>query len=491
MKDILKRLGIGELNQGALTGLNRLDCQGKVLESASPIDGEILARITQADSAAYDRVSQTAVAAFRQWRDVPAPKRGEVVRQIGTAFRERKKDLGALISLEMGKILAEAEGEVQELIDVCDFAVGQSRMLYGFSMHSERQGHRMFEQYHPLGPVGVITAFNFPVAVWSWNAMLALIAGDTVVWKPSSKVPLCAIAANMIAARVVNDCGFPEGLLNVVVGPGEYIGGRLAADSRLPLISATGSVPMGRRVGEIVLSRLGKPLLELGGNNAVIVTPCADLGLAAQAILFGAVGTAGQRCTTIRRLIVQDSIFDRLKEQLISAYRQVKIGNPLEEGVLMGPLVDIKAVEAMRMALEEIGKYGGKLLCICEVENSYPIVKKETFAPILYMIRYDAFEQAIELQNDVPQGLTSSIFTNDLRESELFLSSRGSDCGIANVNISTSGAEIGGAFGGEKESGGGRESGSDCWKAYMRRQTSTINWSGKMPLAQGIKFGDL
>jgi aldehyde dehydrogenase (NAD+) len=509
MKNLLQRLGIAELNQGALTGLNRLDCRGKVLESTSPIDGKILARIRQADSAAYDRVSQTAMAAFGQWRDVPAPRRGEVVRQIGAAFRERKKDLGALISLEMGKILAEAEGEVQELIDVCDFAVGQSRMLYGFSMHSERPGHRMFEQYHPLGPAGVITAFNFPVAVWSWNAMLALIAGDTVVWKPSSKVPLCAIAANTIAARVVNDCGFPEGLLNVVIGTGEHIGGRLAADNRLPLISATGSVPMGRRVGEIVLSRLGKPLLELGGNNAVIVTPNADLKLAVQAILFGAVGTAGQRCTTIRRLIVQNSIFDRLKEQLISAYKQVRIGNPLEEGVLMGPLIDTKAVEAMRMALEEIRKDGGKLLyggevlsggiydagtyvrpCICEVENSYPIVKKETFAPILYMIRYETLEQAIEFHNDVPQGLTSSIFTNDLRESELFVSSRGSDCGIANVNISTSGAEIGGAFGGEKESGGGRESGSDCWKAYMRRQTCTINWSGKMPLAQGIKFGD-
>jgi aldehyde dehydrogenase (NAD+) len=339
--------------------------------------------------------------------------------------------------------------------------------------------------------------------------MLALIAGDTVVWKPSSKVPLCAIAANMIAARVVNDCGFPEGLLNVVIGPGEDIGGLMAADRRLPLISATGSVPMGRRVGEIVLSRLGKPLLELGGNNAVIVTQNADLKLAVQAILFGAVGTAGQRCTTIRRLIVQNSIFDRLKEQLLSAYKEVKIGNPLEEGVLMGPLIDTKAVEAMRTALEEIRKDGGKLLyggevlsggnydagtyvrpCVCEVENSYPIVKKETFAPILYMIRYETFEQAIELHNDVPQGLTSSIFTNDLRESELFLSSRGSDCGIANVNMSTSGAEIGGAFGGEKESGGGRESGSDCWKAYMRRQTCTINWSGNMPLAQGIKFGD-
>ena len=497
MKDLLERLGIGELNQGALTGLERLDCRGTVLESTSPIDGKMLAKVRQADSAAYDRVSQTAITAFRRWRDVPAPKRGEVVRQIGGAFRERKKDLGALISLEMGKILAEAEGEVQELIDICDFAVGQSRMLYGFSMHSERPGHRMFEQYHPLGPVGVITAFNFPVAVWSWNAMLALIAGDTVVWKPSSKVPLCAIAANMIAARVVNDCGFPEGLLNVVIGTGEDIGARLAADRQLPLISATGSVPMGRRVGEIVLSRLGKPLLELGGNNAVIVTPGADLKLASQAILFGAVGTAGQRCTTIRRLIVQNSIFDTLKEQLVSAYRQVKIGNPLEEGVLMGPLIDAQAVEAMRMALEEIRKDGGKLLyggevlsggvydagtyvrpCICEVENSYPIVKKETFAPILYMIRYDDLEQAIEFHNDVPQGLTSSIFTNDLRESELFLGSRGSDCGIANVNMSTSGAEIGGAFGGEKESGGGRESGSDCWKAYMRRQTCTINWSG-------------
>jgi aldehyde dehydrogenase (NAD+) len=509
MKNLLERLGIGELNQGALTGLDRLDCRGKVLESTSPADGKILARIRQADSAAYDRVSQTATAAFGRWRDVPAPKRGEVVRQIGAAFRERKKDLGALISLEMGKILAEAEGEVQELIDVCDFAVGQSRMLYGFSMHSERPGHRMFEQYHPLGPAGVITAFNFPVAVWSWNAMLALIAGDTIVWKPSSKVPLCAIAANTIAARVVNDCGFPEGLLNVVIGTGEDIGERLAADRRLPLISATGSVPMGRRVGEIVLSRLGKPLLELGGNNAVIVTPSADLNLAVQAILFGAVGTAGQRCTTVRRLIAQNSIFDRLKEQLISAYKQVKIGNPMEDGVLMGPLIDTKAVEAMRMALEEIRKDGGKLLyggealsggiydagtyvrpCICEVENSYPIVKKETFGPILYMIRYETLEEAIELHNDVPQGLTSSIFTNDLRESELFVSSRGSDCGIANVNISTSGAEIGGAFGGEKESGGGRESGSDCWKAYMRRQTCTINWSGQMPLAQGIKFGD-
>lgn len=509
VKNLLERLGIGELNQGALAGLDRLDCRGQTLESISPIDGKVLAKMRQCDSSVYDRVVQTARGAFRQWRDVPAPKRGEVVRLIGDAFRARKKDLGALISLEMGKIRAEGEGEVQELIDMCDFAVGQSRMLYGFSMHSERPGHRMFEQYHPLGPIGVITAFNFPVAVWGWNAMLALISGDTVVWKPSSKAPLCAVAANSTAARIIKDCGFPEGLLNVVIGTGEEIGGRLAADTRLPLISATGSVPMGRRVGEVVLSRLGKPLLELGGNNAVIVTPSADLDLAVRAILFGAVGTAGQRCTTIRRLIVQNSVFDRLKDRLISAYRQVKIGNPLEEGVLMGPLVDTQAVEAMKKALEEIKKEGGKVLyggevlyggiydagtyvspCICEAENGFSIVKKETFAPILYMIRYQTLEQAIEYHNDVPQGLTSSIFTNDLRESELFLSSRGSDCGIANVNISTSGAEIGGAFGGEKESGGGRESGSDAWKAYMRRQTCTINWSGQMPLAQGIEFGE-
>jgi aldehyde dehydrogenase (NAD+) len=507
MRDLLVKLGIGELNQGALSGTNSLECRGGTLESVSPVDGKILAKIKQADSAAYDDVVKKARAAFMQWRDVPAPKRGELVRLIGAAFREKKKDLGELLSLEMGKIRAEGEGEVQELIDMCDFAVGQSRMLYGLSMHSERFGHRMFEQYHPLGPIGVITAFNFPVAVWSWNAMLALIAGDTVVWKPSSKVPLCAIAANTIAARVINDCGYPQGTLNVVIGTGKEIGERLAADRRLPLISATGSVPMGKRVGEVVLSRLGRPRLELGGNNAVIVTPSADLNLAIRAVLFGAVGTAGQRCTTIRRLIVQNSIFDKLKEQLISAYRQVKIGDPLEDGVLMGPLVDKQAVESMRRALEEIRKEGGKVLfggeilsggiygagtyvspCICEAENGYPIVKKETFAPILYMIRYETLAEAIESHNDVPQGLTSSIFTNDLLESELFLSSRGSDCGIANVNVSTSGAEIGGAFGGEKESGGGRESGSDCWKAYMRRQTCTINWSGQMPLAQGIEF---
>ncbi len=508
-EDYLKRLGIGGLNQGAFSGLDQLECRGETLESISPVDGKVLAGIRLADPASYEKIASGAEAAFMQWRDVPAPKRGEVVRQIGLAFREHKSDLAALISLEMGKILPEAEGEIQELIDMCDFAAGQSRMLYGVSMHSERPGHRMFEQYHPLGPVGVITAFNFPVAVWSWNAMLALIAGDTVIWKPSSKVPLCAIAANTIAARVVRDCGFAQGILNVVIGTGEDIGERLASDKRVPLISATGSVPMGRRVGTIVTERLGRHLLELGGNNAVIVTPSADLRLAVRAILFGAVGTAGQRCTTIRRLIVQNSIFDMFREFLIAAYRQVRIGNPLEWGVVMGPLVDTKAVEEMKKALAEIENEGGKVLyggevlsggvfdagtyvspCICEVRNDFPVVRKETFAPIVYVIRYETLEQAVGFHNDVPQGLASSIFTNDLREAELFLSSRGSDCGIANVNISTSGAEIGGAFGGEKETGGGRESGSDAWKVYMRRQTCTINWSGKMPLSQGIKFGD-
>ena len=507
MKNLFERLGIKELEQGALIGANRLDCRGGLSESLSPIDGKVLGRVRQADGTAYDRVVRSAGEAFAVWRDVPAPRRGEVVRRIGDAFRGHKKELGGLISMEMGKILAEGEGEVQELIDLCDFAVGQSRMLYGFSMHSERPGHRMFEQYHPLGPVGVITAFNFPVAVWSWNAMLALIAGDTVVWKPSGKVPFCAIAANGIAARVVADSGYPAGLLNVVIGPGEDIGERMAADRRLPLVSATGSVEMGKRVGRVVLSRLGKPLLELGGNNAVIVSPSADLDLVVRAVLFGAIGTSGQRCTTIRRLIVHNSLFDVVKDRLISAYRQVKIGNPLEEGVLMGPLIDREAVEAMQKAIEEIKEAGGKILyggepltgsnygagtyvrpCLCEVENNFPVVRKETFAPILYMIRYEALGQAVQFNNEVAQGLASSIFTNDLRESEFFVSSRGSDCGIANVNVGTSGAEIGGAFGGEKETGGGRESGSDAWKAYMRRQTCTVNWAGQLELAQGIKF---
>lgn len=508
MSELLDRLGLKDVNPGAGAGASWLNCRGEVLESVSPVNGKVLGKVVQAAPSDLDRVVSTAERAFHEWRAVPAPRRGEVVRLIGEAFRRFKKDLGALISLEMGKIRAEGEGEVQELIDICDFAVGQSRMLYGYTMHSERPRHRMYEQYHPLGPVGVITAFNFPVAVWSWNAMIALVCGDTVIWKPSSKVPLCAIAANSIAGRVVRENGFPDGLLNLVIGKGEDVGERLVSDAGIPLISATGSVPMGRRVAQAVAARLGKAILELGGNNGLIVTPDADLDLAVRAVLFGAVGTAGQRCTTIRRLIVHDSIFDRLKESLTAAYAQVRIGDPLEEGTLMGPLIDAEAVRDMMNALREIKDQGGKVLyggevlsggiydtgtyvspCICEVENHFPIVKRETFAPILYVIRYHTLEQAIEYHNSVPQGLTSAIFTNDLPEAERFLSFEGSDCGIANVNISTSGAEIGGAFGGEKESGGGRESGSDSWKAYMRRQTSTINWSGEMPLAQGIKFG--
>lgn len=507
MRDILERLGIAELNSGAGTGASWLDCRGETLESISPIDGKAIGKVRQASTADYQAVAEAAESAFREWREVPAPRRGEIVRRIGNGFREYKKELGALISLEMGKIRAEGEGEVQEVIDVCDFAVGQSRMLYGLSMHSERARHRMCEQWHPLGPVGVITAFNFPVAVWSWNAMVALVAGDTVVWKPSSKVALCAVAAMRIAGRVLRETGLPEGILNLVIGKGEEIGERLATDARVPLVSATGSVAMGRRVGQIVAARLGRSLLELGGNNGVIVTENADLGLAVRAILFGAVGTAGQRCTTIRRLIVQDSIFEKLKGMLAAAYGQVRIGNPLDEGVLMGPLVDRKAVEKMREALEQIRRQGGRGVCggdvlsgglfdagtyvspcVCEVESGYPIVRKETFAPILYMIRYGGLDEAVRCHNGVPQGLSSAIFTNDLREAEFFLSHAGSDCGIANVNVSTSGAEIGGAFGGEKETGGGRESGSDAWKAYMRRQTVTINWSGQMPLAQGIRF---
>lgn len=507
MRGILSTLGVGEISSGAWAGASPLDCSGDFLESVSPIDGRVLGKVRQAAALEYDRISAGAHNAFLEWREIPAPVRGDVVRRIGDAFRRHKKELGALISLEMGKILAEGEGEVQEVIDMCDFAVGQSRMLYGLTMHSERPGHRLYEQWHPLGPVGVITAFNFPMAVWAWNAMLALIAGDAVVWKPSSKVPLCAIAANSVAARVVRESGFPEGILNVVIGSGRDIGERLAADENIPLVSATGSVPMGRKVAQTVAGRLGRALLELGGNNGVIITPSADLGLALRAVLFGAVGTAGQRCTTIRRLIVRDSIFEKFRDLLVSAYRQVKIGNPLEEGVLMGPLVDRDAVEDMQKALEEIRRQGGRIVyggevlsggiydagtyvvpAVCEVESDLPLVRKETFAPILYMIRYDTFDRALAIHNDVPQGLSSAVFTNDLREAEAFLSLKGSDCGIANVNVSTSGAEIGGAFGGEKETGGGRESGSDAWKAYMRRQTNTINWSGQMPLAQGIKF---
>lgn len=508
MNDILKELDLSDPNPGAGTGGVWLECEGEIVESISPINGQTIGRIRLASTADYEKVIIRASEAFREWRMVPAPRRGDIVREVGNAVRVHKKELGALVSLEVGKIRAEAEGEIQEMIDICDFAVGQSRMLYGLSMHSERPSHRMYEQYHPLGPIGVITAFNFPVAVWSWNAMIALVAGDTVVWKPSSKAPLTALAVMKIIGRVLQENDLPEGILNVIIGSRNEVGERFIADRRLPLISATGSVAMGRHVGQIVASRLGKSLLELGGNNAVIVSCEADLDLAVRAILFGAVGTAGQRCTTIRRVIAHKDVFASLTEALIRAYKQVVVGNPLEDGVLMGPLIDAEAVENMQRGLEELKNQGGRILyggevlsggiydvgtyvspCICEARNDYPIVQEETFAPILYLIPYENLEEAIHYQNSVPQGLSSSIFTNNLLESERFLSHAGSDCGIANVNIGTSGAEIGGAFGGEKDTGGGRESGSDAWKTYMRRQTCTVNWSGEMPLAQGIEFG--
>lgn len=507
LRELLERLGITDLNEGASTGVEWLECRGGTIQSLSPIDGIPLGSIRQASGDDYERAVSAAVQAFEQWRMVPAPRRGEIVRRLGDAFRSCKRDLGLLVSLESGKIRSEGEGEVQEVIDICDFAVGQSRMLYGLTMHSERPRHRMYEQWHPLGPVGVITAFNFPVAVWAWNAMIALVAGDTVLWKPSSKVPLCAVAAMKIAGRVLDACAVPPGVLNLVIGKREDVGDLLAADRRIPLLSATGSVRMGRTVGRTVMERLGRPLLELGGNNAVIVTKNADLRLAVRAIVFGAVGTAGQRCTTVRRLIVERSIRDTLVDMLINAYRQIRIGNPIDEGVLMGPLIDRHALQAMQEALETLRLQGGRILyggeilsggiydrgayvtpCIAEARNDFPIVQQETFAPILYVIAFDTFEEAIACHNGVPQGLSSSIFTRDIREAEWFLSHQGSDCGIANVNVSTSGAEIGGAFGGEKDTGGGREAGSDAWKAYMRRQTTTINWSEEMPLAQGIRF---
>ncbi len=506
MKDIFERLDLLSAYSGAGSG-SWLKCSGERLASVSPVDGKVIGEISCAGADEYEKVALRAQEAFIKWRTVPAPGRGEIVRRIGDALRRHKKDLGALVSLEVGKIRVEGEGEVQEMIDIADFAVGQSRMLYGLSMHSERPGHRMFEQWHPLGPVGVITAFNFPVAVWAWNAMLALVAGDTVIWKPSSKAFLSAAAVMKIVWKVLQENGLPEGILNIVIGNRRQVGENLIKDRRIPLISATGSVAMGRHVARTVASRLGKSLLELGGNNGIVVTPAADLELAVKAILFGAVGTAGQRCTTTRRVIVHHKMFQRLSKALIHAYGQVRIGSPLEEGILMGPMIDKEAVSAMQEALARIKEQGGRILyggdllsggiydagtyvtpCICEMPQEALIVQEETFAPILYLIRYEMLEEAVRIHNGVPQGLSSAIFTNDLREAETFLSAAGSDCGIANVNVGTSGAEIGGAFGGEKDTGGGRESGSDSWKAYMRRQTSTINGSGQMPLAQGIRF---
>jgi aldehyde dehydrogenase (NAD+) len=505
-RDILRRLGIAETNSGAFCG--EWSGSGKILESVSPIDGEVIARVRTATPEEYEQTIERAQEAFRKWQSVPAPKRGEMVRQLGNALREAKTDLGWLVSVEAGKITAEGQGEVQEMIDICDFAVGLSRQLYGLTIASERPQHRMMEQWHPLGIVGIVTAFNFPVAVWSWNSALAAVCGDSTVWKPSSQTPLTAIATIKIAERVCRENSVDPAIFSLVIGDGATVGERLINDTRVPLISATGSTKMGRHVGEVVTKRLGRTLLELGGNNAIIVAPSADLDLATQGILFGAVGTAGQRCTTTRRIIVHESICQEVTQRLLKAYQRVQIGNPLEEGTLMGPLINTRAVEDMQAALRAVREQGGEILfggemlkgpkfpggcyarpCLVAAKHSLKIVHEETFAPILYVISYRTLDEAITYHNEVPQGLSSAIFTNDFREAEQFLSCSGSDCGIANVNIGTSGAEIGGAFGGEKETGGGRESGSDSWKTYMRRQTVTVNYSKELPLAQGIVFG--
>ncbi len=507
MHGLLDKLGIESVNAGGFCG--EWIGSGEKLDSVSPIDGKPIAAVTQVTPEEFGRIVSRAHEAFLKWRTVPAPIRGETVRLLGEALRKFKAELGALVTWEMGKIRAEGEGEVQEMIDICDFATGLSRQLYGLTMHSERPGHRMYEQWHPLGIVGVISAFNFPVAVWSWNAAIAAVCGDAILWKPSSQTPLTGIACTKIAEQVCRKTGVDPGIFSLVIGRGSTIGEQLLADRRIPLVSSTGSCEMGYRVGAVVGERLGRTILELGGNNAIIVTPHADMKLTIPAILFGAVGTAGQRCTSTRRIIVHESVRGELLDKLIAAYKQVPIGNPLESDILMGPLVTTDAVKDMMKAIERIKKEGGEILyggqklegekypggfyvtpCIASARNEFEIVQEETFAPILYIISYKTIDEAIELHNGVPQGLSSAIFTLDLREAEQFLSCCGSDCGIANVNIGTSGAEIGGAFGGEKETGGGRESGSDSWKAYMRRQTNTINYSTELPLAQGIKFGD-
>ncbi|MCP3982561.1 MAG: aldehyde dehydrogenase family protein [bacterium] len=499
--DLLQKLGLESTNHGACTG-TWLETSGKELVSLNPSNGEPIARVKQAEAEDYEKVMQQATAAFETWRMMPAPQRGEIVRQLGDELRANKDALGRLVSLEMGKVLTEGLGEVQEMIDICDFAVGLSRQLYGLSMHSERGQHRMYEQWHPLGVIGIVTAFNFPVAVWAWNVAIAAVCGDTMVWKPSSKTPLTAVAVQNIANRVMERNGL-SGIFNLVIGRGAEVGERMLADRRLPLISATGSCRMGRRIATVVGERLARTLLELGGNNAVIVSEHANLDLALRAVLFGAVGTAGQRCTSTRRLLLHKSIAKEFTEKLVRAYGNVVIGDALDENTLMGPLVDDAAVGDMMAALEQVAAQGGEVLhgggkldrpgnfvepTLVKARADMEIVQEETFAPILYIIEYDDLDEALKMHNDVPQGLSSSIFTQNLIEAETFLSHRGSDCGIANVNVGTSGAEIGGAFGGEKETGGGRESGSDSWKIYMRRQTNTINWGAEMPLAQGVKF---
>ncbi|MDN4166410.1 aldehyde dehydrogenase family protein [Cytophagales bacterium LB-30] len=504
--EALKALGVEDINKGASTGVQWLTTKGEEIVSVSPVDNDIVGKVVAAQAADYEAVVKKAQEAFTTWRLVPAPKRGEVVRQIGDELRKYKAELGKLVSYEMGKSYQEGLGEVQEMIDICDFAVGLSRQLYGLTMHSERAQHRMYEQYHPLGIVGIISAFNFPVAVWSWNSMLAWVCGDVCIWKPSEKTPITAIACQHIAARVFAKNNVPEGVSGLVIGDAK-IGQLMSNDGRVPLVSATGSTRMGKAVGQAVGARLGRALLELGGNNAIIISQHADLDMSLVGAVFGAVGTAGQRCTTTRRLIIHETVYESFKNKLAHAYGQLKIGNPLDEKNHVGPLIDKDAVNSYLGAIEKVKKEGGKVVveggvlsgagyesgcyvkpAVFEADNSYEIVQHETFAPILYLMKYKTIEEAIALQNGVPQGLSSAIMTQNLRESELFLSHAGSDCGIANVNIGTSGAEIGGAFGGEKETGGGRESGSDAWKVYMRRQTNTLNFGTNLPLAQGIKF---
>ena len=506
MRSVLESLGLAEENPGAFDGEWR--GHGEVLEKFSPIDGKLLARVRTASDEDYERTVVRAREAFEKWRVTPGPVRGETVRQLGNALREAKSDLAKLVTMEMGKIIAEGEGEVQEMIDICDFAVGQSRQLYGLTIQSERPSHRLMEQWHPLGLVGIISAFNFPVAVWSWNASLAAVCGDATIWKPSEKTPLTAIAVIKIAECVCRNTGADPAIFSLLVGDGPHLGQKLAADSRVPLVSATGSTRMGFEVGKTVHGRLGKSILELGGNNALVVGPTADLAMASSSIFFGAVGTSGQRCTSTRRVIAHESVADKLREKLLRAYKSVQIGNPLDRETLMGPLIDPPSVENVQRSIEKVKSEGGEILyggeklngakfpggcymtpCLATARHEFEIVKHETFGPLLYLMNYRDFDEAIAMHNDVPQGLSSAIFTNDMREAEKFLSTVGSDCGIANINTGTSGAEIGGAFGGEKTTGGGRESGSDSWKSYMRRQTNTVNFSTELPLAQGIHFG--
>jgi len=502
----LQELKIQKENEGSSTGAKWIQSKGELISSFSPVDNQLIGAVVTTDAAAYEQVIKTAEAAFIEWRNWPAPKRGEVVRQLGEALRKDKAALGQLVSYEMGKSLQEGLGEVQEMIDICDFAVGLSRQLYGLTMHSERPSHRMYEQWHPMGIVGIISAFNFPVAVWSWNAALAWVCGNVTVWKPSEKTPLCGNAIQKIVEKVFADNAVPEGVNNLIQG-GRAVGEWMSKDTRIPLVSATGSTRMGKELNIEVAGRLGKTILELGGNNAIIITEHADLDMSLIGAVFGAVGTAGQRCTSTRRLIIHEKIYDQFVEKLVKAYQQIKIGDPLDSNNHMGPLIDKDAVKMYLQSIEACKNEGGKFIveggvlegaayasgcyvkpCIAEAKPQFKIVQHETFAPILYLLKYKTIEEAIAIQNEVPQGLSSAIMTLNMRESELFLSVKGSDCGIANVNIGTSGAEIGGAFGGEKETGGGRESGSDAWKAYMRRQTNTINWSTQLPLAQGIKF---